>query len=932
MPRLHAARRSSSTAILCAVLILAALSPLAAAPRLVKDLDTVPARSQGFVDDPGVAAGGVLYFTASDPAHGIELWRSDGTAAGTYRLTDVCAGPCDGHPLSLAAAGGRVFFTADDGFSGRELWVSDGTPGSERRLLDLCPGPCNSVLGSLTGAGGRLFFTRQTTAGLELWKSDGTPGGTVRLATLCTGQDPVCTTRLELPDETFGDRVLVRVFDNQTLTGWVSDGTAAGTMPLATLLGPGVPPAIGLPEPPEPGDTFLYLFTTDGLWRTDLTPAGTSRIATYAELDPAAPAGIVAIARTAVSAGALYILYVNGDMVRSDGTPAGTGIVSHLDPRLEVDDLVPLRGGVLAKTSSPALVSGLLWIGPTPGPPVSLTDLGTGSSIPALAPLADRVVFLVDLVDRPGLPDTREVWITDGTHAGTRRLRGAPFLLGPPSLVATDRLAFFLPASSASDFGRQLWATDGTWFGTRLVHDFATGPGAGGPLAQAAIGGELVFSARTSETTAPLFASDGTARGTRSISLQASWGDGFTRVGNDLFFASRPPVPNLPITQRPSPLWRTDGTALGTRLISPAIVGFGNPAALGDRLLFSAAREVSPFNGADVELFASDGTRRGTGLVKNIDPYDTDTFHNHICVGESSNPAPGVVIRGQLVFAAGDSDHGRELWATDGTPRATRLLADIDPLHAGEPPPGACSDGDTRTDFGLSSDPAGFVRYRRGALFTADDGSTGRELWLTDGTTAGTRRVVDLRPGPQGSSPHDLVAFGSDVYFVASADGEGEALWKSDGTAAGTVEVSDLRPAGSTTPSWAGELTVSGGRFFFAVYNETTGAELWTSAGDAASTRLVADLRPGPGSSSPQQLADVGGRLVFAADDGTTGVEPWVSDGTAAGTRRLGDIHPGRDASSPGPFTLVGGNLLFGADDGVHGRELWAIPLADLAP
>ncbi len=907
-------------------LVLAA-HPLAAAPRLVKDLDTALAHDRGVVSPNGVAADGVLDFTASDPAHGVELWRSDGTTGGTYRLTDVCAGPCGANPQNLTPAGGHIFFTADDGFSGRELWASDGTPGSERRLGDLCPGPCSSTLGSLTGAGGRLFFSRRTDAALELWTSDGTPAGTARLATLCTGDATACDTRLELPMATFGGRIFVRVFVQQALTVWTSDGTAAGTVPLASLLGPGVPPATALPL--DSGDGFLFLFTADGLWRTDLTPAGTTRLATYAEIEPDPTAEID---DATISAGALYIRFSNGDVARSDGTPAGTGIVSHLDPRLEVDELLPLRGGVLATTISPSLASGLVWIGPVPGPPVPVVDLGAGSSIAGLAPLGGRAVFLVDFFDRPGLPDTREVWITDGTAAGTRRLRGAPFLLGPNGLAATDRLAFFVAAPGESAVGHQLWATDGTWIGTRLVNDFATGPGSGGPLAQIAWGGRLLFSARTSETTAPLFSSDGTARGTRAISLQGSWGDDFTVVGNAVFFASRPPRPNLPITQQPSPLWRTDGTPAGTRLVAPSIVDLNDPAALGNLLLFSASREQSPFGGSDLELWRSNGTRRGTALVENIDPYDMDTFHNHICVGESSNPAPGVVLHGRLLFAADDGVHGRELWTTDGTARGTRLLADIDPLRAAGPPPAACSDGDPRTDYGLSSDPAGFVLYRGGALFTADDGTSGRELWWTDGTTAGTRRVVDLRPGPEGSAPHDLAVFGGFVYFIASAEGDGERLWRTDGTAAGTAEVSDLLPAGAAEPSWARGLIASGSRLFLVVYNEATGAELWTSEGNAASTRLVADLRPGPASSAPQQLTDVGGRLIFAADDGVHGVEPWTSDGTPAGTFLLGDIHPGRDASSPGPFTRVGNQILFGADDGPHGRELWAIPVGDLTP
>jgi len=219
-------RGLAPSAVLAGLLLLS--FPLTGAPRLVKDFDTVLAHDRGRVVEPGVALGDDLYFTASDPDHGIELWRSDGSAGGTYRLTDVCAGPCDGQPFEITPAVGHVFFTADDGFSGRELWASDGTPGSERRLGDLCPGPCSSVLGSLTAAGGRLFFSRQTPDALELWTSDGTPAGTARLSTLCTGAAPACNTGLDLPMTTFGGHVFVRVFQNTTLTVWTSDGTAAG--------------------------------------------------------------------------------------------------------------------------------------------------------------------------------------------------------------------------------------------------------------------------------------------------------------------------------------------------------------------------------------------------------------------------------------------------------------------------------------------------------------------------------------------------------------------------------------------------------------------------------------------------------------------------------------------------------------------------------
>jgi ELWxxDGT repeat protein len=302
-----------------------------------------------------------------------------------------------------------------------------------------------------------------------------------------------------------------------------------------------------------------------------------------------------------------------------------------------------------------------------------------------------------------------------------------------------------------------------------------------------------------------------------------------------------------------------------------------------------------------------------------------------MCEDESSYPKPALVLRNRLLLTADDGRHGRELWTTDGTRQGTQLFFDLNPLRSLNVPPFCEEDSKPRTDIGLSSNPEGFVALGDVALFTANDGTTGRELWRTDGTPRHTRRVVDLRPGPLGSEPHGLVVFHGQVYFFAffaSAAGSGEALWRTDGTARGTVLVRDLALGG--LPSWGRDLTVAGDRLFFTVYNETTGAELWTSGGDAASTPPVRDLNPGPASASPQELTSIDGILVFAADDGLAGLEPWRSDGTPAGTFPLADLAPGPAPSSPGPFTRIGQLLITGADDGTHGREPWAIPLADV--
>ena len=127
------------------------------------------------------AVGNTLFVAADDGVNGTELWRSDGTAAGTRLVKDVNAGPNPSGPSGLVAVGNTIFFTADDGVHGREVWSSDGTAAGTRMLEDITPGPATGMLpfdigpDNLTVAGGKLFFTVGEGAGFSVWKSAAPP-------------------------------------------------------------------------------------------------------------------------------------------------------------------------------------------------------------------------------------------------------------------------------------------------------------------------------------------------------------------------------------------------------------------------------------------------------------------------------------------------------------------------------------------------------------------------------------------------------------------------------------------------------------------------------------------------------------------------------------------------------------------------------------
>jgi ELWxxDGT repeat protein len=80
-------------------------------------------------------------------------------------------------------------------------------------------------------------------------------------------------------------------------------------------------------------------------------------------------------------------------------------------------------------------------------------------------------------------------------------------------------------------------------------------------------------------------------------------------------------------------------------------------------------------------------------------------------------------------------------------------------------------------------------------FFVTDDGVHGSELWITDGSIAGTRIVKDINPGSAASNPGSLTNVNGTLYFTANDGVHGPALWKSNGTAAGTVMLSGDRSA-----------------------------------------------------------------------------------------------------------------------------------------
>ena len=104
---------------------------------------------------------------------------------------------------------------------------------------------------------------------------------------------------------------------------------------------------------------------------------------------------------------------------------------------------------------------------------------------------------------------------------------------------------------------------------------------------------------------------------------------------------------------------------------------------------------------------------------------------------------------------------------------AASVLADIRPGAWGSFP----------RDFTASGD----------RVYFAATSVQGEELWVTDGTAAGTHLTKDVRPGSAGSNPRAFTPAGNGVLYFVADDGIGRGWWKTDGTT--TTKVAGL-PAG----------------------------------------------------------------------------------------------------------------------------------------
>jgi ELWxxDGT repeat protein len=424
-------------------------------PFLVKDI-----YPGSFGPYPGnlTALGNTLFFTAYDSVNGEELWRSDGTAAGTVRVADISPGDYGSYPSNLRVVGNTLFFQAYDSVNGSELWKSDGTAAGTVLVKDIRPGDSSSYFYKLTVVGNTLFFTVDIGRTEELWKSDGTAAGTVLVKNI--GLEPSNLTAV-------GSTLFFSTIGVSGRELWKSDGTAAGTV-LVKNIRPGS--SSSSPRNLTAVGSTLFFSANDGvngaeLWKSDGTAAGTVLVK---DIDPGS-SGSYLDNLTAVGNTLFFSANdgVNGyELWKSDGTAAGTVLVKDIRPGSSFSSSSDLRyltavGSTLFFTANDGVNGWELWKSDgTAAGTVLVKDIRPGSSFSSssdvryLTAVGSTLFFQAD----NGV-NGEELWKSDGTEAGTilvGDIRPGSSSSDPQNLRVVGSTLYFTADDGVN--GRELWA------------------------------------------------------------------------------------------------------------------------------------------------------------------------------------------------------------------------------------------------------------------------------------------------------------------------------------------------------------------------------------------------------------------------------------------------------------------------------------------
>jgi ELWxxDGT repeat protein len=692
---------------------------------MVKDIYTggTNGANSGVAHANGQVMNGKLYFQGTNTASNSELWYTDGTTAGTAVVYDF-AGTTGAPDLSKAtvyAAGGtsRLYYSTNRGSDGYgsepHMLALDSTGGCATYGADFRTptngGGCVGMISDMiSGSSGYIVTFYGANANGAYFK--GNPGTTYYHWNNTTSA-PVAFTSTVAPDSGAAVTASGLLYSTQSSPAGVVGGKRE-------------------------------------LWFTD----GTTPVL-LKEIN--AEAGSIGTNNSGTSSADAQIgtrRYfsawdeTNGvELWVTDGTAGGTRLVKDIN------------GGTGNSTPANLVVmSGVLFFQATNG--------SLGAELWAYDPAAadcsrfdpaTSYATSCDTADNVNLPG--KIGIVKDINAGATGSNVS-------QLSLVDGRLYFVATTAAE--GTEPYVSDGTASGTILLQNLATGAGSSTGSKFAKAGSAVVFQATNGSGQNDLFAfipgpevNDSACTTSRGAGFVKANAAGCYKLLYD-FTSTSPAITVLGsssdgakvffrATEAASgaELWVTDGSTTGTALVLDIFPGAGGSASVitggtagpfgSDKFVFAAIDSYTANGVPSQQIWISDGTAGGTAPISAL----ATGYH-----------AKGLVVDSvgqRIFFIGGSAAHGMELWKSDGTLAGTQMVDDFCP--------GACNGAITAVDlnitFGLTSLEDGRVIYR------GNDGSSGSEPVVSDGTADGTYRI-DLAPGSASSSP---------IRFLPVSDG-----------------------------------------------------------------------------------------------------------------------------------------------------------------
>ena len=793
----------------------------------------------------------------------------------------------------------------------------------------------------MEAASGFYFTAIDPLHGRELWFSDGNAANTQLVKDITPGEtDSDLKLLTTLGDLVFFTRISPGWQYNIEL--WVSNGTHEGTYIVLEKFDSTEMMAFN-------GKVYFQNPGEDGveLWQSDGTLEGTGIFKDIRQGETGSyPSGFFEFKQS------LFFIANDGttgkELWKSDGTPEGTFLLKDINPTNSAFGTLQIlkynqnfyfmaddgeHGYELFKSDGTKEGTFLI---------KDINPEGDAASFLLKGAVTDQGILFAATDGQHGY----ELWKSDGTTNGTFMVKditenGDSFeqYFFNEKFVALGNEVFFTANNSSK--GTDLWKSDGTEEGTQIIMHISDGKYASEIHHLSTADGNLFFlaSSDTPQRQWRIWKTDGSESGTFALNdvdlipNLSSFDFELFSYGGKIFFDANSKFYG-------NELWVSDGTIDGTKLFKDFNHSWGGmPGNFEDinGLLYFSSRNSNVGN----QLFISNGSEEGTKLVKEINSTGYNSF---------DEDSETISVNGTLFFSANDGIHGFELWKSDGTESGTKMVKDI---YEG-------SKGSMWNETNFTT----FYEINDKLYFLADDGVHGRELWVSDGTSDGTKLVWDVLPGASSSLVSNVVWFNNAIYFrawigystallkidethskiekikdlndirniqvvnnklliVAETSGTTYGphdLWSSDGTAEGTIH---LKTFGDKIDSSIQYMTTLKDELYFVAKNpESFFKAIYKTDGTLEGTQLLYDGIIAGTNVDIDILKTCGDYVYFVVekDNSYSGVELWRTDGSTENTIQITGTTPG-EYNFYQNLTCLQNDIYF--KDGFNNREIW---------